>query len=447
VVKDFIFALRKVKLGRNIEKIKYQDEITGLPNRVLFLRKLSEAFTKAKKENTSVALIVLDIDNFKEINKAWGHEKADALLREVALRLRSITRRSDFLARISSDGFGIILISDNPKDAVMRLIERIRTAFSAPVKVDSSYTFISLSFGISVYPNTARTPEELFDEAMTSLLYAKSLGGNKEVFFSKELRKLAQEEAQVRSEFKKALQRGEIFLEYQPKASTKDGSIHSVEGLVRWQKNGKVKLPEEFLPYIEKTGLINELTHYVLEKALRTLTSWRKKNIPLKLAVNLSPREISQIEYIERILLLFARYKDVLPRLEIEITETSLMENLSLVIEFVENCKRLGIDVYIDDFGTGFSSLVYLKKIPIHGLKIDRTFIKDIPESKDDVGIVRAVISLAKTLGVKTVAEGVERKQQLEFLKKEGCDYAQGYYIGKPMREEELLKLLLGELH
>jgi len=446
ILKDLVFALSSLKeiklLEKKMEGIKLYDELTKLPNRRFFFLKLEDEFKKIKKDKTGIGLVILDIDKFSDINRALGMEKGDKLLQETALRLKSITRSSDFLARVSADEFAVLLISENPREAAEKLVERIKVAFLNPLNIDGKEIVITFSYGVALYPNEAKTPSEFFSHAVSSLLHAKTLGGNKEVFFSKELRKVTEEELTLRMDFKEALLNEELFLVYQPKIDLKTGKVVGVEALIRWKKGEKVLTPDKFLPAIENTDLIEELGIYVINKACKQIKEWKRQGINLKVAINLSPKEFGDVKTAHHLFNVLRKCQEDISELEIEIVETAIMENLSVASRFLDILRHIGIRVYIDDFGTGFSSLAYLKKLKVYALKIDREFIKDLPEDKDDTEIVKAIILLAQTLGLKTVAEGVETKEQVEFLRELGCNYAQGYYYSKPLPPDELISVL-----
>ncbi|NPB08605.1 MAG: bifunctional diguanylate cyclase/phosphodiesterase [Aquificae bacterium] len=446
ILKDLAFALTSMQeiklLEKKMEGIKLYDELTKLPNRQFFFLRLEEEFKRAAKEKHGLALVVLDIDRFADINRTFGIEKGDKLLQETALRLKSITRSSDFLARVSADEFAVLLISENPREAAEKLVERIKVAFLNPLNIDGKEIVITFSYGVALYPNEAKTPSEFFSHAVSSLLHAKTLGGNKEVFFSKELRKVTEEELTLRMDFKEALLNEELFLVYQPKIDLSTGKVVGVEALIRWKKGEKVLTPDKFLPAIENTDLIEELGIYVINKACKQIKEWKRQGINLKVAINLSPKEFGDVKTAHHLFNVLRKCQEDISALEVEIVETAIMENISVAARFLDILRYMGIRVYIDDFGTGFSSLAYLKKLKVYALKIDREFIKDLPEDKEDTEIVKAIILLAKTLGLKTVAEGVETKEQVEFLKELGCDYAQGYYYSRPLPPDELISVL-----
>ena len=437
IARDLSFAINSITFHEEAVHTKSHDPITDLPNRTFFNRVLEDRVVTARVKREDMGLVVIDIDNFGEMNQALGHRYGDDLLRAVADRLRDTVRESDFLARVGADEFGILVLSSNVRVAVERLIERIRRSFSRPVVFDSREVFVSFSYGISIFPDDGETQDQLLINAVASLNRAKSLGGDRAVYYSVDVDKTTEERLNMRTNLRKALDKEEFRLYYQPKVDLKTGEIADCEALIRWVNDGKIIPPVKFIPLLEESGLIHRVGEWVVSEACRQVREWQERGINVSIAVNISPNQLKLPYLADRLLYTISSNGGAYDRLEIEITESAIMEDTQTSVDFLNSLASYGVKTYIDDFGTGYSSLAYLKRLPVYALKIDREFIKDLPEDRDNIEIVKATISLANTFGLKTVAEGVETKEQVELLKDLGCDYAQGFYFGKPMPAEE----------
>ena len=437
IARDLSFALKSIAFHEEAVHTRSHDPITDLPNRAFFNKVLADRVESARIKKEGVAIVVLDIDHFGEANQALGHSYGDDLLRAVADRLRDVVRRSDFLARIGADEFGIVVLSEDVKLAVDKLIGRIRESFSRPVVFDSKEVFVSFSSGVSFFPEDGDTQDELFVNAVASLGRAKELGGDRAVYYSVDVGKTTEEKLNMRTNLRKALDKEEFRLYYQPKVDLKTGEIADCEALIRWVSDGKVIPPVKFIPLLEESGLIHGVGEWVVSEACRQVREWQDRGIDVSIAVNISPNQLKLPYLADRLLYTISSNGGIFEKLEVEITESAVMEDTQTSVDFLNSLASYGIRTYIDDFGTGYSSLAYLKRLPVYALKIDREFIKDLPEDRDNLEIVKATISLANTFGLKTVAEGVETEEQVELLKDLGCDYAQGFYFGKPMPAEE----------
>ncbi len=433
ITHDLTFGIKNIIAERRASHLELYDPLTDLPNRNYFTKKLEEYMEKAEGEKKEVGLLLFDIDHFSELNQAFGHTEVDRLLKKVSKKLRDLVRSSDFIGRIGADEFGIIVYSDDARGSVDKLMERVREEFSTPILTDSSTVYITFSCGASFFPEDGKTPELLFKNASASLLRAKSMGGNKIVYYTETEQDEVLEKVKLRSDLRRAIQRKEFVLYYQPKIDLKQRKIVGAEALIRWVRDGKIVPPSKFIPVLEEGELIQEVGEWVIRETCRQVKEWKRKGIDIPVAVNISPVQIKFPSLAERLIYLIAECGRGMPNLEIEITESAIMENITLVVEVLKMLTDAGIKVYIDDFGTGHSSLAYLKKLPAYAIKIDREFIKGIPQDRDDVEIVKATILLAKTFNLKTVAEGVETGEQATLLSELGCDYAQGYYFAKPM--------------
>ena len=442
IAHDLSFGLRKILSERLMRHMEIHDNLTGLPDRTHFIQKLKEVVDQAGSRKAEVALLVIDIDHFNDLNQALGHEAGDRILREVAARLKGIVRRSDFLARIGGDEFAVVVISEDAKTAVRKLIERIGAAFSEPIRVDSRDVYLTFSQGVSFFPEDTDLPEVLLANAMASVSRSKHLGGNRTVYFSEGVERVTEEKIRIRTDLRKAFDRGEFTLYYQPKVDLRTGRIVGCEALIRWVRDGEVIPPSKFLPVIEESELIHSVGEWVVGEVCRQINDWKRKGIDISVAVNVSPIQLRSPSFADSFVATVSRCSDNFENLEVEITESAIMEDVNASVEFLNTLASCGIRTYIDDFGTGYSSLFYLKKLPVYALKIDREFIKDLPEDRDDLEIVKAIILLARTFGLKTVAEGTETEAQVNLLKDLGCDFAQGYYFSPPVPADEFERLI-----
>ncbi len=436
-VHDIAFGLRRLRTEAEKIEALYTDPLTGLPNRNNFVRYMDRTLQLVNSTKKTAALLLLDIDNFGDINQALGHSAADNILIHVAHTIRSLTRKTDMVARIGSDEFAILIVSEQPKEAVLELSKRIRKAFSKPIKINSYSLYISFSGGVSLYPSDTTDLDTLFANATASLQKAKYIGGNTVVFYSEDITRASETSLRFRSDLRRALENREFTLFYQPKVDLKSRKVIGAEALLRWIRNGKVIPPADFLPFVEKSELIHELGLWILKEACSQINKFRQSGIDLPIAVNISPVQLKISSFSGGFPFITAGCRENLSKLEVEITESAIMEDPSRAVDFINTLTSYGIKTYIDDFGTGYSSLSYLKKLPVYAIKIDREFVRDLPIDKDSLEIVKATIALAKAFGLKTVAEGVEKEIQALYLTELGCDYAQGYLFAPPLPAEE----------
>jgi len=444
VASDLSFALNKIGSQKKLSDIVYYDEITHLPNRTYFHQHIREMINKAKANVSKVVVIMAIVDKFNELEYSLGRYALEELIKATSVRIRNRLRKDTFLARIEKDRFAIALEIRNSKLVIENIIARIKKAFSEPFYFDNQEISVNLLFGISIFPYDAETEEELISNAMLAAESASKLGGNEAVFYKEELTSRLKDRFFIRSELGKALKKKEFQLFYQPKVDLKTGLIVGVEALIRWIKEGKVIPPYKFIPLLEEGNLINDVGKWVIEEACRQMEEWKSMGINVNVAVNVSPVQISTPSLIEELFsTIFSCKSD---GLEIEITESLLMQDMLRSISFLNELMKKGIKTYIDDFGTGYSSFAYLRKMPVYAIKIDREFIKDIPENKEDIEIVRTIVEIAKIYNLKTVAEGPETEEQIRILKELGCDYAQGYYFSKPLPAERFTDYFLSYL-
>ena len=442
-VHDIFHGIRHLKISEYLRKISLEDKVVGLPNRQAFMKLLSRSMAEARKLKKALALIVIDIDNFSHINQTFGREAGNKVLKELARRLRSILREDELLARIGADEFGIILRENSVVEGSLKLLERLRESLKNPIVVDTNSIYITVSAGVALFPVDAEEEESLYTCAYTSLQEAKKEGRNTTVFFSKKVKDVSEAYVIVRSEIRRALDKGELTLFYQPKFKLSDGSLAGAEALIRWIKDDKVVPPMKFIPLIEESELIHDVGLFVIEEACKQVKEWKQKGLSVPIAVNVSPSQLTSKDFLRAIPFFEGICQEVKELIEVEITESVIMKNSAEVIEFFDLLSQSGIKTYIDDFGTGYSSLAYLKNLPAYAVKIDREFIKDFPFNQDSLEIVKTIVNLTKKLGFKIVAEGVEKGVQVEVLRDLGCDYAQGFLYSKPIPAEEFEKRFL----
>ncbi|MBI2779033.1 MAG: EAL domain-containing protein [Gammaproteobacteria bacterium] len=430
---------------KRLHYLAHHDALTGLPNRLLFQENLNQALRRAKRHKQRVALLFLDLDRFKIINDTLGHACGDRLLQETALRLRKAVRAEDMVARLGGDEFTIILADiAHPEDAAI-LAKKLIDAVAEPIVTDGHEITTSTSMGISIYPDDAEDSEDLAKAADAAMYRAKEQGRNNYQFYAAELTTKAFEHLSLEQGLRQALARDEFILHYQPQFTLKDNSLYGVEALIRWQhpKLGLVP-PSKFMPVAEETGLIEPIGEWVLRTACNDAKAWHEAGLPwLRVAVNIAGRQILRGNILNTLNTIQeeAGLRPGELQLELEITESDL-KVAEHSIELLRSLKSLGVTLAIDDFGTGYSSLSRLKHLPIDTLKIDRSFVRDIPHDADDVAIANAIIAMAHSLKLKVVAEGVETAEQLAFLRAQQCDIVQGYFFNKPMPADELLALL-----
>ena len=435
----------RVAAEERIRQLAFYDTLTGLPNRATIYSLLEQALAEARRNKQSGALMFIDLDRFKYVNDTLGHGAGDELIRHVATRFKTCLRASDVIARLGGDEFVIALIDITKADDAAIVAEKILAIFSSPFMIDGHEISISASIGISVYPTDGMAVEDLVKYADIAMYRAKDQGRSSFLFYSNDMNVRSLEKLEMESSLRRALDLGELLLHYQPQADIHTGAIVGAEVLLRWQHPGLGMVsPGQFIPLAEDTGLIVPIGQWVMEQAVAQNRAWQQSGVPVvKLAVNLSAQQF-RLPLVEEISAVLARHGLAHKYLELEITESMVMSNVERVIGMLDDLAVLGVPMALDDFGTGYSSLSYLKRFPIDKLKVDQSFVRGIPHDADDVVITRAIIALGKSLGLKVIAEGVETREQLEFLRKEGCDEIQGYLFSHPVPAEDFLKLLVG---
>ena len=426
-----------------IQAMATRDEVTGLYNRAFFTESLRHALAQAERHGRSAALLFIDVDRFKLINDTLGHPVGDQALREIGTRLASCVRESDIVARLGGDEFVALIESVPAPDALQEVAQKIIDACARPLALERREVALSVSIGIAVMPQDGRDADTLMRNADIAMYRAKAQGRNCLRFYTRQMSEHAEERLELETELHQAAARGELRLHYQPKVAVRDGEIRGVEALVRWQHPRRGLLaPERFIDIAEDTGAIVPIGRWVLHEACRRAAAWARRGTRYSVAVNLSARQFSDPGLLDTVAAALAASRLDPALLELEITESMVMRDPDAAADTMRRLGRLGARLSMDDFGTGYSSLGYLKRFPITTVKLDRSFVRDLPHREDDVAIARAVLAMAKSLRMDVTAEGVERADQLEFLRREGCAAYQGYYFSQPVAEEALLALL-----
>lgn len=418
------------------------DALTGLPNRAMLMDRILHGIETAKREKRSLALCFIDLDRFKQINDSLGHDIGDMLLKQVARRLTSILRQTDTVARLGGDEFVVLLESYKNDDNISHVARKMLKSVAEPMLLGGHSVSVSPSVGIAVYPEDAADATELLKHADVAMYHAKDLGRNNFQFFIQEMNEKAQMQLAKETRLRSAWQHNEFLNHYQPIYDSLQQKIVGVEVLMRWQDGDDLVPPNDFIPLAEDLRLIVPMTQALLVRALADLQRWHQAGYPLYVSVNLSPRHLEQENLALETAALLAQYELPASCLRFEVTESALMQDHQSAIATMLALSEQGVQLALDDFGTGYSSLKYLKELPIDGIKIDRSFVKDIGVDRNDETIIDAMLSMASSLGMYCIAEGVETEQQLAFFSQRGCHLIQGYLFGKPMTAEQVIQVL-----
>jgi diguanylate cyclase (GGDEF)-like protein/PAS domain S-box-containing protein len=432
---------------RNEELISYQayhDILTDLPNRILFRDRLDLAMIHARRNSTELAVMFVDLDRFKVVNDSLGHMKGDLLLQQVAGRLKANLRKGDTLARIGGDEF-IVLLPELRERAMAKVVaDKFLQSLSEPFIIDDARLYISASIGIAIFPEDGTTIDDLVRHADIAMYQVKGSGKNGYCFFDGTMQDAAQEKVRMESELRRALQAGELEMYYQPQCDVATKSMVAAEALMRWNHPERGLLSAaDFLPLAEETGLMIPLTDWMLNAVCRDLRHWNDSGCPIRVSINLSPTCLTRDDFIIKLHDAITRHGVSATQLEVEITENICIRNPEHAIQQLKRLSELGLKIAIDDFGTGYSSLAYLHRFPVHTIKIDQSFVRDIRGGDGHYPVVLAVISIARGLGLGLVAEGVETREQAAYLEQAGCRTMQGFYYARPISRHALTPLLL----
>ncbi|MEH6473929.1 MAG: EAL domain-containing protein [Halopseudomonas sp.] len=426
-----------------VERLEYEqwlyphtgiDALTGLPTRVQVYELLCQQILQSGESEPRIGLLSIDIYRFKQFNESLGHSTADQLLIAVAERLKQRLQPNDHLCRLGGDQFVLLAASQPDKDSVADLALAIRDDFSKLFSVEGNTIFVGLSIGIAVFPDDGRDPVQLFKHADTALYRAKKQGRDRISQFAPKLEQQAQQRQHLESEFRFALERGELAVHYQPLVDL-DGHVRGAEAVMRWDSPslGQVA-PEQFVSLAESIGMIDRIGGWCLDQACAQVSRWLKlAKAPRFVAVNVSPRQLCHPDFVDSVIAVLDKYQLPADCLELEVTEGVLVENRDQAASRLDQLSRLGVKLSIDDFGTGYSSLSYLQYFPFNTLKIDRSFVCDIPANRGSAKLVKAIVAMAQSLDLQLVAEGVETSEQATFLQALGCDLLQGYYFSEPL--------------
>ncbi len=443
-----LLARREIKDRRHAEEVaKFaatHDPLTGLPNRLLLTERGNRALAAAKSEGRSIATLFIDLDRFKNINDALGHEAGDRLLQNVANRLARCVRRSDTVARQGGDEFVVLIEAFRGASDLAHVAEKILTEIAEPMTVYGREFQITASIGVSTCPVDGDDLQALLKNADIAMYRAKQQGKNTYQFYAEQMNRHSIERLELEVALNRALERNELTLHYQPKVQARTGRVTGIECLLRWQHPtlGSVP-PDQIIPLAEETGLIVPIGKWALRTACLQARNWVEQGLPLlRMAVNLSARQFMSATLLDDVMGTIAE-TGMDPRfIELEVTESVMMPDPEQAVRLLRDLKAIGVRLTIDDFGTGYSSLAYLKRLPIDSVKIDASFVRGIPVDASDVAITETILAMSGSLGLKVVAEGVETRDQMNFLERRGCDEMQGYYFSKPLPAEELTAYL-----
>ncbi|MBW0236646.1 MULTISPECIES: phosphodiesterase DibA [Pseudomonas] len=433
-----ISAIKKSQT--DLVRLAHHDPLTDLPNRLLFTDRAEQALAFSRRHNCGCALLLIDLDHFKIINDSLGHNVGDLLLKAVGDRLQSVFGKNFTVARLGGDEFAVLAESCAQVAQAVVMAQQVLELMKGAFEVDKHPLFVSASIGISVFPGDALNAEQLLRNADSALFKAKSAGREGYALYTEELTTHAQYRVEVASDLRRALERHELRVFYQPVHDLRTSRLIGVEALVRWEHPQRGLLtPGEFIPVAERTGLIAEIDAWVLEQACLQMRQWQSSGIHLSfVAVNISSRLFTRPELYTLVSTVLADTGLDPALLELEVTESAVMEDSHVALEQMHRLRALGLRLAIDDFGTGFSSLLRLKQLPVQKLKIDQGFVAGLPQDNDDAAIVRAVIALAQSMGLQVHAEGIEQVEQAQFLLDFNCDLGQGYWFGRPVPAQEL---------
>ncbi len=445
LIRALYYAIERKRLHDNVVYMAQHDQLTGLANRTLFRSRLEHAIHCAKRREDSVALLYLDLDHFKPINDGLGHEMGDKVLIEIAKRLSHAIREVDTIARLGGDEFAIILEGVVNTNSAIAVSEKVISTITTPLEIDSHILYVGVSIGIAIYPHCGKDVETIVKNADSAMYKAKHNGRNQYQFYTKEMNHRALDELTMEMQLREALDKEEFLLHYQPKLDVQSGKLTGNEALLRWKhpEQGLI-YPTRFIPLLEKSGMISEVGRWVLETACKQHVSWSKQGVPVgKIAVNLSGQQLLQRNFSDTVCNILNETELDPHLLEVELTESLLIQNSTATMKILEALKSMGVSIAIDDFGTGYNSFNYLKRFLVDTLKIDRSFIQNVTETGPESYITSAMIHMAKDLGINVIAEGVEKKEQLDFLREQDVDEIQGFYLSPPVSSNDYTDLVI----
>ena len=443
IASDISLALeidKRKLIEKNLEFQAYHDSLTGLPNRALLLDRTEQAIVHAKRNGSLLAVLFLDLDNFKQVNDSLGHSVGDEVLVTVSRMLKKSIREMDTIARLGGDEFTILLSDFKKPEEISEIMAKLFGVLQSPLRIKGNEFFVTTSIGISIYPDNGNTPEILLRNADTAMYRAKEKGRNGFEFYTEDMTEVALEKVQMIANLNRAMEKDEFEVYYQPQYDIRHKQLTGLEALVRWHHPTLGLIyPEQFLPFAEESGLIVALDRWTMRQSMQQLKLWEKLGFqPGRLSMNLTMQQIDQSDFLHFLVGLMSETDCDGASIGFEITEGQLMKDPIRTIEVLSHISDLGIKIAVDDFGTGYSSLAYLKKLPVDTLKIDKEFIRDLPGDADDISIVRSIIALAKSMRIDVLAEGVENDQQLQFLDAEGCGLIQGFLLSRPKPAAEI---------
>jgi diguanylate cyclase (GGDEF)-like protein len=441
---DISFALQHLAQSARMDYLAYHDSLTGLPNRSLFTDRMTQALNAARREKRFAAALFVDVERFRMVNETFGRNAGDDLLREVAQRLRRAARDQDTVARVGADHFAVALAGfEQPGETTHWFLERMFDEFAAPILVDGIELIVMLKAGLAVFPTDGESTEALLANAETALKQAKE-AGQRYLFYAPHMNALVAESLALENRLRRAIDEGRLALHYQPKIDVRSGALAGLEALIRWHdpELGLVP-PSKFVSLMEETGLIVAAGRWALSRAVQDIRGWQASGLQVpRTAVNVSALQLRQKDFVDSVVQALAGFDGAPPLLDVEITESVLVDDIEESTRKLQTLRRAGVQVSVDDFGTGYCSLSYLARLPVDTLKIDRSFVVRMRDAGYPRNIVAMIVSLAHTLGLKVIAEGVEENEQAELLRQLGCDQIQGYLISRPVPASEVGALL-----
>ncbi|WP_313275533.1 bifunctional diguanylate cyclase/phosphodiesterase, partial [Stenotrophomonas sp.] len=436
-----ILAHSLANANEKLVQAALHDPLTQLPNRMLLQDRIEQAIEKAQRRDHGLALMFCDLDGFKNVNDAYGHQLGDRLLVQFSQRVSALLRAQDTFARLGGDEFVIVTAVDSPDDAAL-LAEQICAAVAEPFQLDNAELICSVSIGVALYPEDANDERELMAHADAAMYHVKQAGRNGHAFFTATMQAGTRQRLRLLQDLRRAIARNELVLHYQPKFPAANQRPSGAEALLRWQHPELGLLsPDVFIPIAERSGLIIPIGEWVLDQACAQLRQWHDAgNANWTMAVNLSPMQFSSPTLVDSVRRTLQRHAIAAHQLTLEVTESTAMKDVEATLQMLQALTDMGVQIAIDDFGTGYSSLLYLKRMPATELKIDRAFVRDLEHNSEDAAIVASIIALGRSLQLQVVAEGVETAAQRDFLGEMGCDVLQGYHLGRPMDAIEFMR-------